>query len=102
MCGIILCEPPRSRLVAATKSKPIPEQVAKSFKANTKKASMCVAAYSVSDSEREYRWRYLVKLREDWLRNAPAVASAKGWPSSLFAGARASESDYMLGADALL
>jgi hypothetical protein len=35
----------------------------------------------------------LVKLREDWLRNAPAVASAKGWPSSLSASARASESD---------
>jgi hypothetical protein len=67
MCGIILCEPPRSRLVAATKSEPIPERVAKSFKANTKKASMCVcvAAYSVRGSEREYRWRYLVELRED-------------------------------------
>jgi hypothetical protein len=44
----------------------------------------------------------LVKLREDWLRNAPAVASAKGWPSSLSASARASESDDLLGADALL
>jgi hypothetical protein len=33
---------------------------------------MCVVAvYSVRDSEREYRWRCLVKLREDWLRNAP-------------------------------
>ena len=102
MCGIILCEPPRSRLVAVTKSKHIPEQVAKSFKANTKKASMCVAVYRVRDSEREYPWRYLVKLREDWLRNAPAVASAKGWPSSLSASARASESNDLLGADAFL